>query len=141
MLKLLSRLIRRRSVPGETKPVSTAARRLTQAHFGMMRAIAFIGGEWNSVFYCPWRVGRTRWESSRRRNEVHEVLLTDKNRARYQEYITRTYGPDRRACIGLCEDLTKRGFVEPVPGSGVPSSYALTALGHQVIGSTTQGNG
>ncbi|MGF6440180.1 hypothetical protein [Paraburkholderia youngii] len=114
-------------------PTMTAGQRLMQNHFGMMRAIAFNGGRWHSFSYCAWRIGRTHWASAERRRQVHEVWLNDDNRGRHLEYITQTYGPNRHACIVLCEDLIRRGFVERLAGSGFPSTYALTARGREVI--------
>lgn len=110
--------------------------RLTQAHFGMLRAIAYLGGEWNSASYCPWRVGRKRWESSAFRREVYEIWLQDERRARREDCYARAYGPNRVVCIALCEELAQRGYVERLPGSGHLSAYALTGRGRAVIGST-----
>lgn len=109
-------------------------RRLTQAHFEMMRALEYLGGYWNSGAYCPWRTGRTRWESASRRRHVHEVLLNHDNRAKQLDYVTRSYGPSRQDCISLCEELTKRRFVESRPG--IPKCFVLTARGKEVIGAT-----
>lgn len=134
---IISRLTRRNDLKPEpplAKPVEPG--RLTQAHFGMMRAIDFLGGYWSSSSYCPWRVGRTYWESSDRRWHVHEILLNDENRARHQQDTVRAYGPNRQVCIALCEDLVKRGFVDGRPGN--PKGYVLTARGYEVIGTKAQ---
>ncbi|WP_321874629.1 hypothetical protein [Burkholderia ubonensis] len=114
---------------------SSDPQRLSQAHFDMLRALKYHGGEWDSVDYCAWRIGRTGWIDgalrgphiertqavARERYPMKferaawggraEVERLDAEERRRAADMRKYWGPDRMTCVLLCEQLMARGLV------------------------------
>ncbi|KWN83013.1 hypothetical protein WT92_16235 [Burkholderia stagnalis] len=121
----------------------------------MLRALQYHGGEWDSVYYCAWRIGRTRWFDGALRGPYIErtqavarerypmkferaawggrveVERLDAEERRRAADMRRDWGPDRATCVLLCEQLMARGFVRMKVGHR--SVFQVTERGRDLI--------